>query len=1129
MCTGLRIIFAVLYLYLLFGRLKLQQKTCEAAGNEFYAGSIQCSVQTPAGIIKRSPRTNGAIRRAADWTSQSAQLVLISGSRLLKQSTIALYLLVLAGDLELNPGPVSNPCGLCQKGCRSNQRAIQCDQCDRWFHAKCLHMSQEEYSRLGEPSLTWYCHTCLLPTADLNSVSTPVMIASEATPRNNSPPVKIKSRGLKIAHLNIRSLLGKLDQLKLLMSSKPFDILTLSETWLCKDILDSELELPGYTCTRMDRSNKRGGGVIIYCKDGLVFSTKDNLKSPNEALWIQVNRTKCKPLLIGCVYRPPDQNVDDFLKNLESSLAEVETSTEIMVLGDFNIDFLPTKRTVNNSLKRKLLNTVTPFHLHQVINTPTRITEHSETTIDLIFTNTQQKLVESGVLHLGLSDHSLVYCVHKSGVPKAAPKTIEFRCYKNYDKGSFLADLQAVPWNLVFDNTNVDDSVAVWYKLYRNVADSHAPIKTLRVRGTSTPWMTSSISESMRDRDYHHKKARQTKSGYHWDMFRKLRNSVRRQIDQAKADYYTKLVMDSTGNTSQLWKALKQTLPDKQSSSISSIISDGVTFSAPRDIASALNNHFVSIGMKLAAKFPSLRGTTRGISKHPARNCHFSIKEITQDFVRRSLKQLKINKATGLDKLSARLLKDSADLITPSLTKLFNSSLQSSTFPAIWKSAKVTSLHKSGDKSTPENYRPISVLPTLSKILEKAVHQQLYAYLEENKLLSSKQFGFRPKSSTSTAVGQFSDSVLRSMDKGMVTGVVFLDLAKAFDTVDHQILLQKLGGYGISETSLEWFESYLSARTQVTVHGQCTSKPAQVPIGVAQGSILGPLLFLIYINDLPDVLQHADITTYADDTAIYCSSSCSKDLELKLNYDLEKVCNWLKDNHLTLNVTKSNFMLIGSSQKLSSMNDITICADDKPLDSVHSIKYLGVTINENLTWEDHIDKVCSKIRSKICILTRIKRYLPKVARITFYNAFILPIFDYCDIVWGDRGNSSLMRCLQVLQNNTARIILDLPALSSATQALSSLNWKPLSERRSHHRCIFMYKMINNRIGYDCQLTCNQDFHHYNTRSKRNVRIPRAKRRWGQWTCPSVAAKDWNSLDPSIREARSLLTFKSRLV
>ena len=333
----------------------------------------------------------------------------------------------------------------------------------------------------------------------------------------------------------------------------------------------------------------------------------------------------------------------------------------------------------------------------------------------------------------------------------------------------------------------------------------------------------------------------------------------------------------------------------------------------------------------------------------------------------------------------------------------------------------------------------------------------------------------------------------------------------------------------MATVSRKWFESYLSARTQVTVHGQCTSKPAQVPIGVAQGSILGPLLFLIYINDLPDVLQHADITTYADDTAIYCSSSCSKDLELKLNYDLEKVCNWLKDNHLTLNVTKSNFMLIGSSQKLSSMNDITICADDKPLDSVHSIKYLGVTINENLTWEDHIDKVCSKIRSKICLLTRIKRYLPKVARITFYNAFILPIFDYCDIVWGDRGNSSLMRCLQVLQNNTARIILDLPALSSATQALSSLNWKPLSERRSHHRCIFMYKMINNRIGYDCQLTCNQDFHHYNTRSKRNVRIPRAKRRWGQWTCPSVAVKEWNSLDPSIREARSLLTFKSRLV
>lgn len=255
--------------------------------------------------------------------------------------------------------------------------------------------------------------------------------------------------------------------------------------------------------------------------------------------------------------------------------------------------------------------------------------------------------------------------------------------------------------------------------------------------------------------------------------------------------------------------------------------------------------------------------------------------------------KLKVNKACGLDKMSARLLKDAAEVIANPLTLLINKSLESGCFPATWKSAKVTALFKSGDRSLKDNYRPISILPTISKIIEKLAHNQLYNYLEDNKLLTKAQYGFRHKTSTTSALIKFTDNILNNMDNGKLSGVIFLDLKKAFDTVNHDILIKKLQKLGVSGSTLQWFNSYLRGRTQRTVCGNEISEIKRISIGVPQGSILGPLLFLVYINDVQNVTKHTSLTLFADDMALSYASTCSSDIQNKLNADLQSIAIWL--------------------------------------------------------------------------------------------------------------------------------------------------------------------------------------------------------------------------------------------
>ena len=364
-----------------------------------------------------------------------------------------------------------------------------------------------------------------------------------------------------MAHLNVNRLYNKLDSIRELLSKSSLDVLTITESWLTLDILDSEIDIDGYTAVRKDRvfTNKfQDGGIIVYIKNGINYTVRSDLTSDGiESVWVQINNQKCKPTVVGTFYRAPDENIDHFIEGLDQSLGLLDlNSIEIVILGDFNVDF-----TSKLSLKQKLNSCFLANDLHQLMKCPARITEHSKTVIDLICVNMQHKFVQTEVTNSHLSDHSIALCVLKGVVQKQPPRIHESRSFKNYCKQSFIDDLSSVPWNVIEATNSVDDAVSLWEHLFCSVADQHAPIKKKRLKGFSSPWVTENLISIRQDRDYFHRKARRSNGKYHWNRYRKLRNYAIREEKRLKSKYFCNLIEESKSDSHKMWSTIKKILP----------------------------------------------------------------------------------------------------------------------------------------------------------------------------------------------------------------------------------------------------------------------------------------------------------------------------------------------------------------------------------------------------------------------------------------------------------------------------------------------------------------------------------------------------------------------------------------
>ena len=502
----------------------------------------------------------------------------------------------------------------------------------------------------------------------------------------------------------------------------------------------------------------------------------------------------------------------------------------------------------------------------------------------------------------------------------------------------------------------------------------------------------------------------------------------------------------------------------------------------------------------------------------------FELLYITKNITKKLLCCLDVSKAAGIDEIPSRFLKDRAKILAKPISDIINLSIKLSTFPDKCKIAKLISLFKKGSKTDLKNYRPISLLPLLSKLIEKAIHIQTQEYLDKHGLLYKFQSGFRKKFSTDSCLVQLSDFIINAMDKGLHTGMTLIDLQKAFDTLDHDILLEKMECLGFKKPVIKWFESYLSNRKLFVLLEGVFSEEGLLTCGVPQGSILGPLLFLIYINDLPQALSETASNLYADDTCIYYQHKNVQEIEAILNKEFSSLCEWFIDNKLSIHFgqDKTKSILFTRSKTPEKVN---ISFHDHSIRQYNCVEYLGCFLDYNLNGETMARKILKKINDKLKFLYRQAHFLNPSCKRLLCNALIQPHFDYGCTSWYPLLNKAFKKGVQTTQNKCIRYCLDLPSHShiSATH-FRKINWLPVDLRVELCTATTVYKYWNQLAPSYFNDIFTPSLNRYNTRSQMALAIPLRKTALGQKNISFLGPKIWSKISNDLKVVKTTNCF-----
>ena len=651
--------------------------------------------------------------------------------------------------------------------------------------------------------------------------------------------------------------------------------------------------------------------------------------------------------------------------------------------------------------------------------------------------------------------------------------------------------------------------------------------------------MTQKLLRRENKRDYYHSKKDNVNK-------RKWRNKANCLLHRAKKQHVEKLIKENTDKKDNIWKVLREIQPRNEKVIPAKIIKTDQAntqekLNETKLISNELNKFFTNIPAQLQQNYPLLscaqseephKCLKEFVADKVPGNCYFQIPKISAQTVYNHLIKLNVKKSTGPDLISPKFLKMTAGIITEPLTYIINLSISNGQFPEKWKLAKVIPIYKTGDPELCENYRPISILCTLSKIIERHIHDHLYSFFNKYKLLCDNQSGFRAHHSCQTALTKIIETWLSSIDEGKFVGCAKLDFRKAFDTINHQIILDKLKIYKFSNLSLKWIDSYLNNRQQMVYLDGHMSDPLTVLAGVPQGSILGPLIFIIYVNDLLLCKLSSKIDLYADDTTIYSDATTIKELETILCKDLKVIEEWCYINKMYIHENKSTVMCLATNNKhINYKSNLNITLNNNILKQVKEDKLLGLTMNQTLNWENHINEVCKKVMQKLGILHQNKHILSKDLKILFYNAYILPHFDYCLTIWGNANANQIDRIYK-LQKQAARLILNEHYLTPTTVLFERLNWISIQDRIILHKATFMYKIIyhlcpdylHNLFKYTSEITKKT------LRSVHNndLYIPRPNSKYLKQSLQYTGPKIWNSLPLDLRSSNTVTVFKNKL-
>lgn len=937
-----------------------------------------------------------------------------------------------------------------------------------------------------------------------------------------------KAYNLTLGLLNARSLNTGQDELLASIDRYKPDILAINETWI-KEGGDKFAPLvPGYIFKHKSRSSSvRGGGVGFYVKKGLRVRIRPHSDSPLEQLWMELALPGRGRLMVGTAYRPESVSVDVAIEGLSESVSVFSCFKHLILLTDFNVDFLqPSKPAA-----RELLTFLSQHGMEVVVKAPTRVNGHSATLLDLVITDSPG-LCKSVSIHHNpeLSDHAMVIAVFNIEKHKEVPTYICRRLLNRINREEFNTDLESITWGDILLMTNVDDQVNYFNEMILNLFNKHAPITRSKVCTKPTPWITENVKLMMSLRDKAHNRAISSKNDVILDYYRTLKNYVTGAIEREKKGYFTFYINNNKNKPKQMWDQLKRTCPLGKNTVTQATV--------PQHLCdpNKINDFFLHVPDNDSVDVQTLQY----FKQNKFSENSFHIDCISQEEVKKTIFNIK-TKATGHDSISIDMIQLTLPFTLPAIAEIVNNCLKSNKFPDSWKIAKIKPIPKSSKVEDFKDLRPISILPVLSKIVERVVCNQLTEYLEATGILPEMQSGFRRGFSTATALAHVSDDIVTATDSGMCSALVLLDFSRAFDCLNIDLLIAKLSYYGISDEACCWFRSYLTNRSQyveiTTEQGESLhSDRKNVTKGTPQGSILSPILFILFTADLPKHIKYCKTHLYADDTQIYYSfkpeyAETSIDL---INEDLNNISDWANKNSLILNASKTKYMLLGTKIQRNKVisQSVHIKVHGQVLQRVDSAVNLGLVMDNELRFVEHINCKIRNAFYRLKTLYNIRKYLSQPIRKILVESIVLSQFNYCDTVYGPRLYEKTKKAIQRVQNACVRFCYPVPKRAHVTPFLNDTDTLKMEARRKIHLACLVHKVIFKKRPtylYD-KLDSVRDVQQRCTRRREANKLVVPAHRSAQYKggFKYSATKIWNDLPPPLRNSTSQVTWKKHL-